>query len=147
MTDRCGVVPLCLTFHRSPIEMRDADGHSECRLPVALHFVTAEIKIPSCDAVKLGEHAGRPHLTADALRLLCRCQLALVAEHINSRQPEAAILAHTVADGARLCAEEPFVHNVSGHKNVVFSAPFADIVRISRGKTFGDVVKKQVSDF
>ena len=109
--------------------------------------MTAKIKIPSCNAVKLGKHAGCAHLAAYALRLFCGCKLAFVAEHINSRQAESAILAHTVTYCTRLRTQKPFVHHMTRHKDIVFTAPFTDVIRISGSEALRNVIEEKVSYF
>ena len=88
---RGGIVSLRLACHGNPRQVRHAHRDAESRLPVAVEFVSSEVKIPVCNAVKLGEHTFIAELMRGGLSLLRSRVFLPRAEHINAGQPERAV--------------------------------------------------------
>ena len=91
ISDRRRIIALSLTGHRGPGQMRDPDGHSECRLPVSLQLMSSEIKIIACDAVEFAHDSRRAELMCSACCLLRGREFPVVAEHVNARYIKAPV--------------------------------------------------------
>ena len=99
IVDGRGIVALCFARHRHPRKVRHAHGHAERRLPIALEFVAAEVKIPVGDAIELGHHRFLAVLMHRRLRLLGGGEFAVVAQHVDAGDGKPAIGAHHLAAG------------------------------------------------
>ena len=133
---RCRVVALGVAVHRYPREMRHSDGNSDSRLPISVKLVSAEVKIPARNSVKLAEHSRAAVLSHRRLTLLCGCELKEAAEHIYTRYSKRAVGSHDLACVARLIVERGFCHHVSRKRDAVPLAPLAASV----GEGFNEAI-------
>ena len=111
------VITLALTAHRKKCQVRNAERHAQSRLPVTLKFVVAEIKIPACDAVKLGHHTLSAVLIFCRLRLFCSLKLNSVAQKVNARNGERTVETHCFGSCARLNTNSVLLHQMSRKRN------------------------------
>ena len=138
--DGGGVVPLGGTLHGHPGQVLNADGDAQSGLPVAVELVAAEVEVPARNAVQLAHHAGFAVLVDGGLALLGGGELETGAEHINTRDAEAAVGAHTVTDSGGLGVEGRLLHHVARQLDAVGLAPVAAVVGEGLGEPFGDVI-------
>ena len=140
IADRGGIIALGGAAHGVPAQMRHAHSHAQRRLPVALQLVAAEVEIPVGHAVQLAGHARIAELMHRGGRLLGSGELAVVAQHVDAGQLEAAVGAHGLAQGGGLRFERRLLHHVAGQHDAVFAAPAAHGVRKGGGEALGDVI-------
>ena len=140
IADRGGIIALGGAAHGVPAQMRHAHGHAQRRLPVTLQLMAAEVEIPVGHAVQLAGHARIAELMHRGGRLLGGGELAMVAQHIDAGQLEAAVGTHGLAQSGGLRFERRLLHHVAGQHDAVFAAPAAHGVREGGGKALGDVI-------
>ena len=138
--DGCGIVTLCGALHRHPRQVLNAHRHAERRLPVAVELMTAEVKIPTRDAVKLTEHTGSAVLVNGGLALLGGGELKPRAKHIDAGNAEGTVRAHTVAERTGLGVERRLLHHMTRQGDAVLVAPLAASVGKGFCKARGNVI-------
>ena len=92
--DGTGPVPLGLSLHGHPRQVRHADGHAQRRLPVPLKLEGLEVAVPLGHAVQFADHALPTHLMGHTGGLLGGEELPLIAQHINAGQIHAPVASH-----------------------------------------------------
>ncbi len=84
--------------------MVDTNGNAQCRLPVALKFMSPKIIIPVGDTVQFRQHALSAVLMDSGLTLFGGGKLHAFAENINSRQLKTPVCTHGFPNRTSLAA-------------------------------------------
>ena len=105
--------------------MRNTDCDTQGCLPVALHFMTAEVKIPVGNAIKLRKHPFFTVLVNGGLCLFCSGKFMMAAKDIDAGDAHFSVVTHNLTAGNGLLVKLGLTKIVAGEIYAVFIAPFA----------------------
>ena len=135
--DRGGIVAFSLSLHRLPGEVRNANVYTEDSLPVALVFMTAEIKIPTGNTVHFRKHRLSAVLMDDRAALNGSVEDHIVAKEVNTGQLHTAVCAHNVGNIERCLIKSILTKHVTRQSQAVFLTPVTYVVHVRFTETLG----------